>query len=188
MIKKVADSIWKVDAGSNVYFLDLKDKIIIDTGERGSGHLLRQFLDKLIDFDKIDIVIFTHLHYDHIGNFDLFKNAKLYASSQAILDLKKDALSAVLNEDMALKFKSAELHKLPDEISGLKIIETPGHTKGSICLWYDKEKILFSGDTLFNNKNVGRTDLPTSVSSELRKSLMKLVDYNFKILCPGHDY
>ncbi|MBN1502007.1 MBL fold metallo-hydrolase [Candidatus Woesearchaeota archaeon] len=188
MISKIAKNIWKINADSNVYLLDFEDKIIIDTGNRAKRHILKQFLSKLVDFDKVGIVIFTHLHYDHIGNFDLFSNATLYASKKEINNLSKNAIDTVLNEDMAKKFKNAKVEEIPKKISKLEIIETPGHTSGSICVWYDEEKILFSGDTLFDRKITGRTDLPTSQSDKMRESLMKLVNYNFKILCPGHDY
>ena len=74
------------------------------------------------------------------------------------------------------------------KINKLTIISTPGHTRGSISIWYEEEKILFSGDTIFANGSYGRTDLPTSVPEELEKSISKLKEYKYEILCPGHDY
>jgi hydroxyacylglutathione hydrolase len=186
MIKKISDKIWKLKANSNIYFLDFDKKIIIDTGDRAERRIVEQFLSKLVDFDKIDIVIFTHLHYDHVGNFDLFKKAKFYASKQAIKDLERDGKRTIYNDFMAEKF-DVKLEPIPEKIEDLEVIKTPGHTRGSICLWYGKEKILFSGDTLFG-KTPGRTDLPTSSPEQMKKSLMKLVNYNFRILAPGHDY
>ena len=188
MISQVAENVWKLDADSNVYFLNFDKKIIIDTGRRSNRHLLEQYLPKVVDFSNIEIVIFTHLHYDHIGNFDLFSNAKFYASKQEIADFNENKNNAVLDENIADIF-NVELNELPENIEGLKVIETPGHTRGSICLWYEKDKILFTGDTIFRNKRItGRTDLPTSSPDEIRESIMKLLDYNFKIICPGHDY
>jgi hydroxyacylglutathione hydrolase len=188
IIEKVTDNIWKVKANSNIYFLNFNKKILIDVGDRAYRQRVKTYLSKVVDFDKIDIVIFTHLHFDHIGNFDLFKNAKFYASEQSIKDFNKDPVATVLLQDIAEKFKSVKLNKLPENFNGLKIIETAGHTKGSICLWYEKEKILFSGDTLFFNKNIGRLDLPTSIPEKMQESLITLVNYNYKVLCPGHDY
>ena len=132
-------------------------------------------------------VIFTHLHYDHIGNFDLFKNAKYFASAEEIAEFERNSEKTVLDKSMAEKFK-LKLNPLPPEIAGLEVIKTPGHTKGSVCLWYKEGKVLFTGDTLFAKKSFGRTDLPTSVSDKLHGSILKLVDYNHKILAPGHDY
>jgi len=187
MITQISKNIWKLDADSNIYFLDFDKKILIDTGRRSKRNLLETYLSKVVNFDDIEIVIFTHLHYDHIGNFDLFKNAKFYASKKEIADFKESKNNVVLDESIAAIF-NVELNALPEEIAGLKVIETPGHTGGSICLWYEKEKILFTGDTIFNKRITGRIDLPTSEPREMTKSIMKLLEYNCKIICPGHDY
>ena len=186
MIEKIAEDIWKLNANSNIYFLDFKQKILIDAGDRSERRTVEQFLSKIMDFDKIEIVIFTHLHYDHIGNFDLFPKAKFYASEQAIKDLEKDKKGTIFEEFMTKKF-DVKLKPIKDKFVGLEIIKTPGHTRGSICLWYDKGKILFSGDTMFKTAP-GRKDLPTSDPKQFDESLMKLINYNFKILAPGHDY
>ena len=55
----------------------------------------------------------------------------------------------------------------------LKVIQTSGHTRGSVCYLVNKENALFSGDTLFKD-GIGRTDLPTGSIKEMRKSLEKL--------------
>lgn len=185
MIKKVCDKIWKVSADSNLYFLDFPTKIVIDTGPRAHRQLVQQFLSKVVPLEQVQKVVFTHLHYDHIGNFDLFTKAKFFASEQAIKDFNKDPLASVLNEDMLNKFnvKLNPLHYL----NNLEIIHTPAHTRGSICLWYEKERVLFTGDTIFK-QSYGRTDLPTSVPGQQKETLLKLLNYNYKILCPGHDY
>jgi hydroxyacylglutathione hydrolase len=188
IISKIADSVWKLSSDGNIYLLDFEKKIIIDTSARSNRHLIKQFLSKIVDFEKVDYVIFTHLHFDHTGNFDLFTNAEYYASEESISDFNKDPFGAVLMEDIAEKLKGVKLNPIPEIFNGLEIIKTPGHTRGSICLWYDKEKILFSGDTLFFNKNIGRLDLPTSVPEKMNESLIKLIKYHHKILCPGHDY
>lgn len=68
-----------------------------------------------------------------------------------------------------------------------QIIHTPGHTKGSICIYCSKEKLLFSGDTLFRG-TWGRTDLPTGSFEEIMNSitnkLMALPEDT--IIYPGH--
>ncbi len=63
----------------------------------------------------------------------------------------------------------------------LKVIHTPGHTPGSICLYEPRSKSLFSGDTVFPFGSVGRTDLPGGDAKEIIHSIKRL-----KILYPGH--
>jgi glyoxylase-like metal-dependent hydrolase (beta-lactamase superfamily II) len=185
MMKKIAPKVWKLNVDSNVYFLDLKEKLIIDTGPRAYKGVVGGELSKVVELDKINRVIFTHLHYDHIGNFDLFPKAKFYASQEEIALLKKNRAYAIGDPLLVLKFK-VKLHPLKDFL-GLKVIKTPGHTKGSICLYYPKEKILFSGDTLFFN-GFGRIDFPFSDPGKMEESLEKLKKIKYKILAPGHDY
>jgi len=186
MIKKISEDIWKIIAGSNIYFLDFEQKILIDTGDRAYRQELETFLHRLIEPEKITQVIFTHLHYDHVGNFDLFKNAKFFASEQAIEDFQNNPKGTVHSSEIAARMKDLQLNPVKD-IAGLQIIQSPGHTRGSICLWHEKERILFSGDTIFD-RGLGRTDLPTSVPEEMQKTVMRLMELNHRILCPGHDY
>ncbi len=75
------------------------------------------------------------------------------------------------------------------EIAGMQflVIATPGHTKGSCCYYFEENKVLLSGDTLFQD-SVGRTDLPTGSMSTLVRSvhekLMVLPDD--VVVYPGH--
>ncbi|MFC1723881.1 MBL fold metallo-hydrolase [Nanoarchaeota archaeon] len=190
MLTKISDTIQKCtlrDQG-NVYFLDIEKKIIIDTGNRTYRDDLKNFLGRAVNFEEIQIVIFTHLHYDHSGNYDLFPNAEFYASPEEIDDFRKNPEGSVLDPTVAEMLKSITIKPLPQEFLGLKILKTPGHTRGSICLYYENEKTLFSGDTIFQAKSQGRTDLPTSQPDQMRNSIMSLIEVPYKILCPGHDY
>jgi len=184
---RISESVWKLSADSNIYLLLLQEPVVIDTGSRKNRHLVETLLSKLVDFNAVEKVLFTHMHYDHTGNFDLFKNAELFASRQEIEDFKKDPVDTVLNKDASDKLKNAAVKPLPKRISELEVVQTPGHTRGSVCFWYEKEKLLFSGDTLLRS-GPGRVDLPTSAPSELQKSLLRLLRYNCKKLCTGHDY
>lgn len=126
-------------------------------------------------------VIFTHLHYDHIGNNNLFTNARFYASKESIEDYKNNRMGTVLS-DIKIIGPLLDINEIDADI---KIISCPGHTRGSIAILY--KGILFSGDTLFN-RGYGRTDLPTSVPDQLETSLKCLRAVKYDTLCPGHDY
>ena len=181
--EKIVEGIFKIKADSNLYFLDLKEKMVIDTGSDANKDIVkRELLGKLVELNDVKKVVFTHLHYDHIGNYKLFPNAQFFASSSEIEDFKKDPVGATVSEE------KVEIDLKPlGKMSGFEVIETPGHTRGSICLFFLKEKVLFSGDTLFY-KGYGRIDLPTSVPEEMERSLEKLKKLGYKVLCPGHEY
>ncbi len=187
-VQRISARVWKVPAEGNAYFLDFERKIIIDTSSRAERPKLEMFLSKVVDFSKITDVVLTHLHLDHCANIDLFPNAKLWASRAEIEQFRKDPNGTVLDPRLAEKVATRGLHPAEDaQLPELEIIHTPGHTVGSICLFCASEKILFSGDTIFP-VGIGRTDLPSSIPSKMQDSLNKLAQYNFKILCAGHDY
>ena len=75
------------------------------------------------------------------------------------------------------------------DLAGLhfKVLQTPGHTIGSICFYFEEDKILVAGDTLFFT-GFGRTDLPTGSMAQLKKSLERLLLTlpEDVIVLPGH--
>jgi hydroxyacylglutathione hydrolase len=188
MFIKVADKIWKYTGSdkSNVFYLE-ETKTLIDCGNRADRQFLERDIKYMIEPSQIQTVIFTHLHSDHIGNFDLFSNAEFYASATEIEDLHKNPLNTILNKETAERF-TAHVKPLPETINGLEVINVPGHTRGSIALWHAATRTLFTGDLLFHKGIYGRSDLPTSAPGSLKESLKKLEKYKFKVLCPGHDY
>jgi len=177
---KITPDIWKFAHDSNVYYIESK-KTIIDAGNRSDHQELKSAISEF----KVHKVFLTHLHYDHVGNLDLF-NCRYYAGKKEIECFKKDPLGTVLNQEILDRIREINFHEAKSG-DDLEIIETPGHTAGSICIWYPKERILFSGDTMFD-KGLGRTDLPTSRPDLLQSTVQKLLKLNHKILCPGHDY
>ena len=71
-------------------------------------------------------------------------------------------------------------------MSNFELLETPGHTPGSICLYWPEEKVLLSGDTLFQ-MGYGRTDLPGGNMGQLIESLEHLFTLPADTLVyPGH--
>jgi len=172
MIKQIKDNIWKLSFksyGSHVYLIYLDGKkIVIDTAsDLDKKELISNLKELNLTPKQIDIILLTHNHPDHVGNINLFENAVIYGNKA----------------DFSSK-KVYDINKL--KIKGLKIMHTPGHTKGGICIYLAKQKILFSGDTLFGRGIVGRTDLEGGSSSKLAGSLKKLKKVDYRILCPGH--
>ncbi len=67
----------------------------------------------------------------------------------------------------------------------LKVMHTPGHSPGSVCLYWPEEKALFTGDLIFN-QGIGRTDLPGGNGQSLKNSIRKASALDVEILLPGH--
>jgi glyoxylase-like metal-dependent hydrolase (beta-lactamase superfamily II) len=68
----------------------------------------------------------------------------------------------------------------------LKVIHTPGHTPGGICLYAEGPKLLFSGDTVFQDGGFGRTDFYGGDALKLLSSIKKLSLLDVKVMYPGH--
>lgn len=130
---------------------------------------------------KIISIINTHAHIDHTAhNFILRKLIKtkvgIHKDDYPLLKeffnkehlfinekLEYEEPDFLFDENYTFKFGNYEL----------KVIHTPGHTPGSVCLYEEKQKVLFSGDTLFAG-TYGRVDFPYSDEKEMLKSLRKL--------------
>ena len=66
-----------------------------------------------------------------------------------------------------------------------EVIQTPGHSPGSICLYWPDKKVLFTGDVVFS-QGIGRTDLPGGNGEQLKESIKKISRLDAEYLLPGH--
>ena len=130
-------------------------------------------------------IILTHAHFDHVGAVqdlhEAYPNAKFAVGENEPLD---SVYTFWGRKDLQIP-KPNILLSHDDIIGSFRVIYTPGHTKGSICLYSQKDNILLSGDTLFKG-SYGRTDLGGSMQ-DMRDSLEKLskLPPSTKVL-PGH--
>ena len=121
------------------YVVRETDTDIIGVVDPSDFNSIDNFIKK--KFNKIDFILNTHHHFDHTGgNLELKKkyNSKIIGSKQ---DEKRiPGIDVRLLHNDIFKFGNAEF----------KIILVPGHTSGHICFYSKKEKIIFTGDTLFS--------------------------------------
>ncbi len=174
--------------GVNTYFLVENGRaIVIDSGE--NYEKVKEFADSL----KVNIegIYYTHVHFDHIGNAPLFQK-----DGVKVFIPKKDEVLVGDIGNFIRKYKErfnefvldgtfsvGDVISLGDTVR-LKVMETPGHTVGSVCFLSDG--IVFSGDTLFY-ENVGRTDFPTGEREALVRSIRKLYSLSEDtVVYPGH--
>lgn len=110
------------------------------------------------ELKELDLVgiLLTHSHFDHVGALSYFEE----------------------------KYHLNHNEKIEDFF--YEVIETPGHSKDSLTFYFPKEKIMFTGDFLFQG-TIGRMDLPTGNEKEMEKSLEKIAKYDNDIkIFPGH--
>ena len=144
---------------------------------------------------KVVGILLTHGHFDHIRAVDYFvnkynvpffmnqKDEELLTNPKLNCSDKFARKNIVVNSKPTFVKEGDKIEILDTPIN---VIETPFHTMGSTCYYLAKEKILFSGDSLFYG-SVGRVDLPTSDSALFGKSLAKLMNLEeTTIVYPGH--
>ncbi len=169
---------------------EAKQALVIDPG--GDAEAILDFLDQH-DLD-VAAYLLTHGHVDHVSAV-----AALYDARPAPIAIHPADGSWAFGE--ANEFvpyygppdRPAEVERELEEgqtweDGGLtyRVIETPGHTPGSVCFFFPESNALIVGDTLFAG-SVGRTDLPGGNSRDLKESLkrLKTLDDNITVY-PGH--
>ena len=145
---------------------------------------------------RVTHIINTHGHSDHTAGNEAIKSAT--GAKILIHDLDADRLGKVVHRTFS-RILGGKGSPAPDVLLNdndlirigaginLKVVHTPGHTPGSMCLYTNGH--IFTGDTLFVGA-VGRTDLPGGSSKRLLASIQKKI-YTLPgstIVWPGHDY
>lgn len=127
---------------------------------------------------KPEVILLTHGHFDHILAAEEIRRTfhiPIYACEKEMALLKEPDfnLSRTGGEEVSLEADYWLREGETLELLGRKwkVLNTPGHTGGSVCYYIEEEQVLFSGDTLFC-QSVGRTDLPTGQFSEIMESVV----------------
>ena len=187
-----------LELNCNCYIVsDEEEKcVVFDIGAQGAE--LYDFLVKLNK--KVNAVIITHAHFDHIAGLDDFIKAAENDGQNIPVYVHRDDASCMRSAEKNL---SAPLFGTPYTYTGtlcevndgdvvkaenfeFEAISCPGHTDGCCVFVLRKEKCIFSGDVLFEG-SIGRTDFPGGDIGKMKESLKKLMtlDDNF-VVYPGH--
>ncbi|MBN3037308.1 MAG: MBL fold metallo-hydrolase [Candidatus Diapherotrites archaeon] len=168
---------------SNSYFLLGDKNILVDTGTGANFVDVAGNLNAFgFSVKDVDIVVNTHCHFDHVGG-NRFFDATFYAHPLDADYIARADPQYTLSSMFGADLLPCDIKPIPEEVQGWRVIHTPGHSEGSVCLL--KDKILVSGDTLFAD-GVGRTDLPGADQAKLENSLKLIKTLDFSILLPGH--
>lgn len=167
--------------------------ILIDPGlKRYVPALLISVKQDGINPDDINLVINTHAHPDHLDGNSCFleqgikvalsEDEKKFLESTGKnffpmfgLDKPEGNIDVNLTEG---EFKTGDIV--------LEVLHTPGHSPGSVCLYWPAKKALVSGDVVFAG-SVGRTDFPGGSGELLKKSIERISVLDVEYLLPGHN-
>lgn len=165
--------------------------ILFDPADMG-----RLLYEKLTERNlKIELILLTHGHFDHMSGAEELRELSgapiwCWEKEEDVLQNPEDNLSYdFIRKSITIKPDKLLKDNETIEAANLKcrLIGTPGHTVGSCCFSFDDDKILISGDTLFEG-SVGRTDFPGGSSSMLVQSVKeRLFDLaDDTVVYPGH--
>ena len=168
-----------------------REAVVIDAGDDGDS-IWQVIQQKQL---QVKYILNTHGHFDHIQANDSLRDKTgaplaIHADDAELLLAPEKVSAGMYMQVNGCREPEILLHN-GDVISfgpyQLRVIYTPGHTKGGCCYYEEKEKALFSGDTIFM-ESIGRTDLPTGNTAQLldsvRNKVLVLPD-DVKIY-PGH--
>ncbi len=128
---------------------------------------------------KLKGILLTHHHYDHTGAVERLselKESPVYMH-WGDLDMYKSKVDITMEHGMKIDLDGEELI----------VLHTPGHTEGSVCIYSEKSRLVFTGDTIFNI-DLGRTDLKDGSDYKMSNSIREIIDKweNDISLYPGH--
>lgn len=189
---------------SNCYLIEDEEMMLIDTGNPGNSKKIINYVKNTLNRKPQDIktIIITHHHFDHIGSLEELKRAtgaKIAAhkdDANYIADTEKPEeplISKIFINLLKIIYRPKAVK--PDilleennEICGYRVIHTPGHTPGSICLHNENNKVIFVGDNLTDkmDKIGGPPGIFTLNMKQANKSIKKLENLDIDVIFTGH--
>lgn len=178
--------IWQSPSENNCnsFLIEGSKRILIDPGHRHLFQHVRRSLEQIgITPEQIDAVLVTHGHPDHLETVGSFGPSTRWAMSRIDYEFVMKYLGSRTDFPQPAFFLQEGDLAIGDR--AFQVILTPGHSPGSICLYWPEKKALFTGDVIFS-QSIGRTDLPGGSGRQLKESISRLAELDVEVLCPGH--
>jgi hydroxyacylglutathione hydrolase len=168
----------------NAFLISGDQRILIDPGYRHLfGHVDRGLATLNLSLEQIDVVVATHGHPDHLDAATDFRKPTLFMMGQEdFLFFTKRASPSFPIPEPDILLQEGELNI---GTMRFQVLSTPGHSPGSLCLYWPERKVLFSGDLAFE-EGIGTSDLPGGNGSLMKDSLRKISQLDVECLLPGH--
>jgi glyoxylase-like metal-dependent hydrolase (beta-lactamase superfamily II) len=211
-MKRISSNIYQISLGwVNVFVIEDDGLTLIDTGTKGSLEKIFSAIKKggKNPYD-IKRIILTHAHPDHAGSAEEIKrmlrvpvmahreDAKIM--SYGIACRKEICLTPGLKNwliyELAIKRSGINIvpvsideqlndHDLLPLLGGIRVIHTPGHSKGHICLLAENEEVLIAGDLLSNSTGLGLSVIYENMAEGI-SSILKVTNLDFDKMVFGH--
>lgn len=198
MVSEVVDGVFLLEArkpGCHSYLIKGEQlNVLIDPGLGQHLGGLRAGLRRAdTSLSDIDVVINTHEHFDHIGANKHLQNAALIAAHRyAAAKMISGDDEVTMCRANGQRVDGYMVHLWMENINlidaggrMLKVIHTPGHTSGCVCIYEPRGKVLFSGDTVFARGTVSEISKSGSYGEYLN-SLRRLNTMKIDLILPGH--
>ncbi len=194
--------------GANIYCIADDGLTLVDTGFRGRlGAIINSVCSLGYSLQDIRRIIVTHHHPDHTGNLARLKELTgamviAHAGDAPYINgiLPQPGLQRLtrLAKYMTLlgwswAFTPVRVDVMVKDgdvlplLGGMQVVHTPGHTPGSICLWFEQRKVLIVGDVLAHRFGLRLPALmfTADIAQEIR-SISRLLGLDFEVICFGH--
>jgi glyoxylase-like metal-dependent hydrolase (beta-lactamase superfamily II) len=211
-MKRISNNIYQISLGwVNVFVIEDDGLTLIDTGAKGSlGKIFNAIKNAGKNPYDIKRIILTHSHPDHAGSAEEIKrmlrvpvmahreDAKIM--SYGIACRKEICLTPGLKNwliyELAIKRSGINIvpviideqlndHDLLPLLGGIRVIHTPGHSKGHICLLAENEEVLIAGDLLSNSTGLGLSVIYENMAEGI-SSILKVTNLDFDKMAFGH--
>ena len=195
---KVTDGIYSYiwagvfENNCNSFYFGEPLNILFDPGLKNyTDMLLKKMESDGIDIERISYVINSHSHPDHLEGTVNFTKYDIPAAMHKDEIKFYQELGPEFFKMMGMTFPEIKFEiELEEGIlqigeTELKVFKTPGHSPGSVCIYWEEKKALVCGDLIFDN-SFGRVDFPGGSAKLLKESILRISELDIEYLLPGH--